>query len=111
MTWKIEYGTPSTQPNFRNLPTWFSNGYYSHMKSKDLCHDNRIESTQFCEVGSPLALNLIRVASKVTEQIGIIELDFLKRSLDGAFEALRAHWVTCPKCLEEGKFWNAVQVN
>lgn len=81
------------------------------MNNENWCQDNRTEPTQFCEIGSPLALDLIRVASKITEHIGTVELDILKRSLDGAFEALRAHWVTCPKCLEEDKSWNSAQVN
>jgi hypothetical protein len=55
----------------------------------------------FCETGSPLALNLIQVSSRATESFGIIELDVMKRAIDDAFEALRVHWLTCPRCIED----------
>lgn len=59
------------------------------------------DGTVFCAIGSPLALNLMRITSRATESFGVIELDVMKRAIDDAFEELRVHWLTCRMCIED----------
>ena len=65
------------------------------------CRDFPLHSTVFCEAGELLALNLLRVNARATENFGVIELDILKRAIDDAFEELRVHWLTCFRCIED----------
>ena len=69
----------------------------SGLKSRELTDG----ATVFCEAGALLALNLLRVNSRATENFGVIEIDVLKRAIDDAFEELRVHWLTCAKCAED----------
>lgn len=57
--------------------------------------------TDFCEAGTPLALNLICANFRALENFGVIEIDILKRAIDDAFEKLCVHWLTCRKCTED----------
>jgi hypothetical protein len=69
----------------------------SGLTSRELGNDAAV----FCETGALLALNLLRVSYRATENFGVIEIDLLKRAIDDAFEELRVHWLTCAKCAED----------
>jgi hypothetical protein len=67
------------------------------LNSPEPSHDG----TAFCEAGTLLASNLIRVNHRATENFGVVEMDILKRAIDDAFEDVRMHWLSCAKRTED----------
>lgn len=59
------------------------------------------EENVFCPAGKLFALSLLQANYSATANFGSIEIDILKRAIDDAFEELRVHWLTCPKCNED----------
>lgn len=59
------------------------------------------EENVFCPAGKLFVLSLLQTNYRAAANFGIVEIDILKRAVDDAFEELRVHWLTCPKCNED----------
>jgi hypothetical protein len=54
----------------------------------------------YCEHGTLLALNFLRVSHMVVEHAGVIYTDDLRKALNNALDTLLTHRATCDKCNE-----------
>jgi len=58
------------------------------------------EDTLYCQSGTLLALNFLRVSHEVIRSAGYIDDGDLRRDVNNALDALLTHRLECDKCKE-----------